>query len=225
MDKVAIVLGTSSGIGEAVAELLLELGYFVYGGSRRESKIEHENFVDIELDITNKTLIKSFIKEVSSDFDGVDLFINTAGLCELNAIKDTDEDEITTLFETNVVGAFNFLKQMEPLLISGETHIVNLLSISANSIFENTLSHTISEHSKISMLKIFEKEWKKYSLKFSYLYLGAVNTPLWDEYRDLDRSQMMSLGDIKYFMKTIVQSPKHIKIHNMTLTHASGFID
>ena len=225
MDKVAVVLGTSSGIGETIAKLLLDLGYSVYGGSRRESKIDHENFVDIEIDITNKGLIKSFIKEVSSDYEGIDLFINTVGLCELNAIKDTTDDEISSLFETNVIGAFNFLKHLEPLLITGETQILNLLSISANSIFENTLSFTLSEQARNAMIKTFEKEWKKYDLRFSYLYLGAIDTPLWDEYRDLDRTQMMTVNDLMYFVRTVVEAPRNVKIHGLTLTHIRGFID
>lgn len=225
MDKVAIVLGTSSGIGLATATLLLERGFVVYGGSRSESPIQHENFIDIEVDLTEPSQIKSFIREISQDFDGVDLIINSAGICEMNAVKDISEDEFRSHFETNVIGAFNFLKELKPLLIEGQTHIVNLLSISAHSKFENTASFTASEHAKDSMLKIFEKEWKQYSLKFSYLYLGAVDTPLWNEYQELDRSQMLKPSDVMYFLRTIIEAPTHIKIHNLTLTHSSGFLE
>lgn len=225
MDKVAIVLGTSSGIGLAIAKLLLERGFIVYGGSRSESSIEHENFVDIELDITEPNQMKAFVKEIQQDFDGVDLVINSAGICEMNSIADASSDELRNQFETNVIGSFNFLKTIGPLLLEGETHILNLLSISAHAKFENTVSFTASEHAKDSMLKIFEKEWKKYSLKFSYLYLGAVDSPLWSEYQELDRSQMLKIQDVLYCLKMIVDSPAHLKIHNLTVTHISGFIE
>lgn len=225
MDKVAIILGTSSGIGLAFAKLLLERGFIVYGGSRSESSIDHENFIDLELDLTNPNQIKSFIKEVKADFEGVDLFLSTAGICEMSSISDTTELDLQNHFDINIKGAFNFLKAFEELLIPDETHIINLLSISAKSTFENTIGYTSSEHAKLAMLKIFEKEWKKYSPRFSYLFLGAVDSPLWDEYQDLDRSKMLGIEDVIFYLKTIIASPPHIKVHNLTITHESAFLE
>jgi NAD(P)-dependent dehydrogenase (short-subunit alcohol dehydrogenase family) len=116
--KVAIVLGTSSGLGLAIASSLLERGFLVFGGSRNESPIEHENFIDLEVDLTQDSHIKNFIKEVKSESEVVDVLVNAAGICEMNSLADTTMLEMRMHIETNVLGYFNFLKQFESLILS-----------------------------------------------------------------------------------------------------------
>jgi 3-oxoacyl-[acyl-carrier protein] reductase len=225
MDKVAIVLGTSSGIGQAIAWSLLGRGFLVFGGSRRESSINHERFIDIEIDLTQVSQVQSFIREVSGDTEVVDLLVNAAGMCEMNSVEDTTALEMRSHFETNVMGQFNFLKEFERLIIHEETHIINLFSISAKSIFPNTLSYTTSEFAKNSMLKVFEKEWKKYEIRFSNFYIGAVNTPLWQEYPELEVDKMLSIPDFIYMFEALLNAPAHIQFPDITFLHKDGFLD
>lgn len=225
MDKVAIVLGTSSGIGQAIAWSLLGRGFLVFGGSRRESSIDHERFIDIEIDLTQVAQIQSFIREVSGDTEVVDLLVNAAGMCEMNSVEDTTMLEMRSHFETNVMGQFNFLKEFERLIIHEETHIINLFSISAKSIFPNTLSYTTSEFAKNSMIKVFEKEWKKYEIRFSNFYIGAVNTPLWQDYPELEVDKMLSTQDFIYMFEAILSAPAHIQFPDITLLHKDGFLE
>jgi 3-oxoacyl-[acyl-carrier protein] reductase len=225
MDKVAIVLGTSSGIGQAIAWSLLGRGFLVFGGSRRESSINHERFIDIEIDLTQVSQVQSFIREVSGDTEVVDLLVNAAGMCEMNSVEDTTALEMRSHFETNVMGQFNFLKEFERLIIHEETHIINLFSISAKSIFPNTLSYTTSEFAKNSMLKVFEKEWKKYEIRFSNFYIGAVNTPLWQEYPEIEVDKMLSIPDFIYMFEALLNAPAHIQFPDITFLHKDGFLD
>lgn len=225
MNKVAIIIGTSSGLGLATARYLLDRGFVVYGGSRTESPLQHEKFIDLEIDITHINQIQNFIKEVASDFEGIDLFMNTACVCEMNSVTDTDATDLYDHFKTNIEAHFNFLKAVEELILPGKTQFINLLSISAKSIYENTLSYTLSESSKLAMLKTFEKEWKVHDVLFNNIFLGAIDTPLWDNYSDIDRTNMLSISDVLYYLRTIIEAPHHIKLHDLTLTHRSGFIE
>jgi 3-oxoacyl-[acyl-carrier protein] reductase len=225
MDKVAIVLGTSSGIGQAIAWSLLGRGFLVFGGSRRESSIDHERFIDIEIDLTQTHQVQSFIREVTGDTEVVDLLVNAAGMCEMNSVEDTTMLEMRSHFETNVMGQFNFLKEFERLIIHEETHIINLFSISAKSIFPNTLSYTTSEFAKNSMLKVFEKEWKKYEIRFTNFYIGAVNTPLWEDYPELEVDKMLSIEDFVYMFEAILSAPAHIQFPELTFLHKDGFLE
>ncbi len=225
MSQVAIIIGTSSGLGLATARYLIGRGFTVYGGSRTESPLQHENFIDLEIDVTHKNQIQNFIKEVSADFQGVDLFMNTAAVCEMSSIAETEAKDIENHFKTNIESHFNFLKSMEELIIPGQTQFINLLSISAKTIFENTLSYTLTEYAKLAMIKTFEKEWKEHDVVFNNFFLGAVDTPLWDDYPEVERHNMLSIPDVLYYLKTVIEAPHHTKLHDLTLTHRSGFIE
>jgi len=225
MSKVAIVLGTSSGIGQAVASSLLARGFLVYGGSRGESPIDHDNFVDVELDLTQKTLIENFIQEVQNDTEVVDVLVNAAGICEMNSFEDSTDLDLRMHLETNVIGYFNFLKKFEQLIISDETHIFNVYSISAKSYYPNTISYTTSEFAKKAMLGVIEKEWNQYGIRFSNFFVGAVDTPLWEDYSQMDTDKMLSIGEFIYMFNSILDAPKNIKFPDITFLNKDGFID
>ena len=225
MNKVAIVLGTSSGLGLACASSLLERGFLVFGGSRSESPLEHENFIDLELGITQEAQIKNFIAEVKAESEVVDVLVNAAGMCEMGPADESTNLDLRMHLETNVIGGFSFLKYFETLILSEETHIINLFSISAKSFFSNTLSYTTSEFAKKAMIGVLEKEWKKYQIRFSNLYIGAVDTPLWEDYPDIDTTKMLKIDDFIYVFNALVDAPEHIQFPDITFLHQEGFLD
>ncbi len=225
MNKIAIVLGTSSGLGLACASSLLDRGFLVYGASRSESSIEHPNFIDIEMDLTQEGQVKSFISEVKLETEVVDIVVNSIGYCDMGSFNDTSSLDMRMHLETNVIGHFNFYKYFEPLILSGTTHIINLFSISAKSFFPNTVAYTSSEHAKLGLIKTLEKEWKKYQIRFSNLFIGAVNTPLWDDYPEIETDKMLSIEDFIYIFDMLIEAPSHIQFPDLTFLHEDGFIE
>lgn len=225
MQKTAIVLGTSSGIGQAVASSLLRRGFLVFGGSRGESPIDHENFVDVELDLTQKSHIDNFISEVKNDTEVVDVLVNAAGICEMSSVDETTDLDLRMHLETNVIGFYNFLKKFKPLILSDETHIFNVLSTSAKAYYENTLAYSTSEFAKKAMLGVVAKEWKKYGIRFSTFYVGAVDTPLWEDYPGAQKDKMLSLNDFIYMFNAVLDAPASIQFPDLTFLHRDGFID
>lgn len=223
--KVAIVLGTSSGLGLAIASSLLARGFLVFGGSRNESPIEHDNFIDLEVDLTQDNHIKNFIKEVKSESEVVDVLVNAAGICEMNSLSDTTMLEMRMHIETNVLGYFNFLKQFESLILSEETHIINLFSISAKNFFPNTSAYSTSEFARKGMMGVIEKEWKKYLIRISNFYVGAVDTPLWEDYPEVETDKMLTTEDFIYMFECILDAPESIQFPEVTFLHRDGFID
>ncbi len=225
MNKVAIVIGTSSGIGLACAGSLLDRGFVVYGGSRNESPLDHPNFIDMELDITQESQIKNFMLEVKSETEVVDLLVNAAGMCDMKTASETTALDLRMHLETNVIGHHNLLKYFEPLILTEETHVINLYSISAKRFFPNTLAYTTSEFAKKGMLGVLTQEWKKYQVRFTNMYFGAVNTPLWDDYNEIDESKMLDIKDFSYIFECVVDAPSSIQFPEITFLHREGFLD
>lgn len=80
--KVALVTGASSGIGEAAAEHLVSAGFKVYGTSRRSRKGTARTFEMIALDVTDDASIETAVAEVLKREGQIDVLVNNAGFGE-----------------------------------------------------------------------------------------------------------------------------------------------
>src|ERR1700722_9106320 len=79
IEKIALVTGASSGIGEATAERLAKAGYKVYGTSRRGIKAGKRAFEMLPLDVTSDESVESAVNEVIRLDGRIDLLVNNAG--------------------------------------------------------------------------------------------------------------------------------------------------
>ena len=125
-----------------MATSLLERGFLVFGGSRTESPIIHDNYIDIELDLRDENSVLNFYKVISKETEVVDLLINNAGVCEMNSFSETSSREFLEHIETNLLGSFYLYKYFEPFILAEETSIFNIQSISAKNTYPNTSSYT-----------------------------------------------------------------------------------
>ncbi|MCO4753993.1 MAG: SDR family NAD(P)-dependent oxidoreductase [Bacteriovoracaceae bacterium] len=222
--KVAIVTGSSSGLGEAICRSLLNKDYLVFGGSRSESAILHNNFIDLELDVRSEASVKSFYNEVSKETEVVDVFVNNAGICEMTSLDETSSKDFANHFATNVLGSFHMFKGFEPFIIEDETFILNILSTASLEAYPGTSSYTTNESAKKSLVDVIEKEWSRFHLRFTNLILGAVNTPIWSDYEDVDFEQMLSIPQVMEAVNFLLTSSPESKVAQLVLQSRKSFI-
>ena len=158
-EKFAIVTGTSSGLGKAMAELLLEKNYTVFGGSRSGSTIDHDNFFDISLDVTSEESVEEFYGLVKDTTDEVQLLVNNAGICQMSSIEDTKLKDFEGQLKTNLVGPFLMLKNFSELIVEGESHVINILSTAAKHAYPNVSAYNASKFGFLGMIEAIKKEW------------------------------------------------------------------
>jgi NAD(P)-dependent dehydrogenase (short-subunit alcohol dehydrogenase family) len=106
-DKVAIVTGASSGIGEATAYKLQAMGYRVYAAARRVDRMAPLADVGIRpvrVDVTDDTSLVDFVKQVLAESGRVDVLVNNAGYGSYGAVEEVPLDEARRQFEVNVFG-------------------------------------------------------------------------------------------------------------------------
>jgi NAD(P)-dependent dehydrogenase (short-subunit alcohol dehydrogenase family) len=215
--KVAVVTGTSRGLGEAFAKSLLSKGYTVFGGSRSASKIEHENFIDIELDIASETSVKKFFKEIAKETEVIDIFVNNAGFFELSSIGDLTSSELQEHIQTNTMSSFYLYKNLEEFIIEEESLFVNILPINSLETFVDTAAFSAASSAKLSFLKVLAKEWEKYHIRFSNLFLGATATDLWNNYEEIEKEKMLDISQVLEVFSFIVNSNSNTKIEQIII--------
>lgn len=136
MDKrIAVVTGASRGIGKAIANSLLELGYYVVGSATGESGTEKikqtlgDNGTAFALNLSDADSCKSFFDEVSK-LGTVSVLVNNAGITQDNLLMRMKDEQWESVIETNLTGAFRLTKlAVKGMMKQRWGRIINISSV------------------------------------------------------------------------------------------------
>ncbi len=224
--KCAIVTGSSSGLGLEITKSLIYSGYTVFGGSRSGTDLEHENFYDVELDITSEESVEEFFETVREFTSDVHLVINNAGICEMSPLVEMSMEAFELHLATNTVGPFLLFKNLESFLIPGETHIISILSTASQYGYPNVSAYNASKFGQLGIIQSLKKEWKDHKLRFTNLFPGAIDTPLWDKMGPkFGRDKMLKTSDFMSVFNFIVHAPSTIQFPEITFLHRDGYLE
>ena len=133
MNKVALVTGASSGIGEATARRLLVDGYKVYAGARRVERmagLRQAGAVPLALDVTDEASMSAAIDTIRAEAGRLDALVNNAGYGSYGALEDVPMEEARRQFEVNVFGLARLTQLALPMMRAQRSGaIVNITSI------------------------------------------------------------------------------------------------
>lgn len=226
MDKCAIVTGSSSGLGLEITKSLLDSGFVVFGGSRSGTDLEHDNFYDVELDISSEESVEEFFDTVREFAPQVHLVVNNAGICEMSSISEMSAEIFEEHLAINTLGPFLLFKNLESFLIPNETHVISILSTAAHYGYPNVSGYNASKFGQLGFLQSLKKEWKDHKVKFTNLYPGAIDTPLWDKMgTKFSRDKMLKVSDFMSVFNFIVSAPKNIQFPEITFLHREGYLE
>ncbi|EFL33622.1 cis-2,3-dihydrobiphenyl-2,3-diol dehydrogenase [Streptomyces viridochromogenes DSM 40736] len=131
--KSALVTGASSGIGEATALKLQDLGYTVYGAARRTDRLQKladRGIRPLAMDVTDDASMRAGIDRVAAETGRIDVLVNNAGYGSYGAIEDVPLDEARYQFEVNVFGALRLTQLALPHMRAQRSGtVVNITSM------------------------------------------------------------------------------------------------
>lgn len=129
MQKVAVVTGVSSGIGQATAQLLSQLGYRTFGTIRNGSPSPPDLEV-VRLDVRDPDSVAAGIAAVLERAGRIDLLVNNAGASIIGAAEETSAEEARELFETNLFGLMRMTQAVLPAMRAQRSgRIINIASV------------------------------------------------------------------------------------------------
>ena len=207
MKKFAFITGTSKGIGRAIAELLLNKQYIVFGYSRTNTII-HSNFTFIKIDLSNLDNVK---KITFPKLDNDVLLINNAAqigdIMPLNLKKETN---IINEYNLNIITPTLFCAKFINTYMNNNKIILNVSSGAANNAIAswNTYCSTKSALDSLSSV-IKEEQYNKLSI-FS-IHPGIINTEMQKKIRKTDPNLFPLLSKfINYHSKNQLEKPEVI---------------
>lgn len=181
-DKIVLITGANSGIGNSLAEKLIAEKYFVIGTSRngKIENIQSENLFVVELDLTNQKSIENANSIIRSKFNGIDILVNNAGIAPDLDKTEPDLESLRTTFETNVFGLVNFTETILDL-VNQNGKILNISSIMATLNIVSKIDSTAYRMSKSALnmyTKTLSARFKVRNIDVNSIHPGWVNTKL-----------------------------------------------
>lgn len=223
-DKIAVVTGAGSGIGEAIATLLHEEGAKVVLAGRNKEKLQNvanqlsqDSVKVVPTDVTNKEEVDELIKIAQQTFGGLDIVINSAGQMLSSKITDYQVDEWDSMIDVNIKGTLYTVQAALPTMLEQSSgHLINIASISG---FEVTKSSTIYSATKAAVHTItqgLEKELAKTGVKVTSISPGMVDSAITAAYNPSDRKKL-DPQDIAEAVLYALTQPSHVNVNEITV--------
>lgn len=173
--KTIIITGTSSGIGFALAEYFGKKGNSVYGLSRKN--VENPYFKAIPCDITDKSQIDNAVAEILKTESRIDVLINNAGMGMVGAVEDSAKDDITKLFNLNLIGAVQMMTAVMPKMREQKSgKIINISSIGSEMGLPFRGFYSASKSALDKVMEAMRYEVSQWNVDVCSLHLGDIKT-------------------------------------------------
>jgi NADP-dependent 3-hydroxy acid dehydrogenase YdfG len=208
-DKIAIVTGSSKGIGLETAKLLLNKGVSVAGWSRSKTLIDHPNFISVQVDVGNSDdVVRAFGETIQLLGEEISILINNAGLGFESEFDKLDEEKWHLMFRTNVDSIFYCSRLVIPQMKAmNEGHIVNISSIAGTNGIAGMAAYCGTKHAVRGISHSMFKELRNFGIKVSTIYPGSTNTNFFDEFSSVDsNNNMMMPEDIALTIIQVLES-------------------
>ena len=186
MEKVALVTGSSSGIGFETALALARENYFTYASMRNTSKAgeiqeitkkENLNLKIIDLDLDKENSIKSAVKKIQEQKGRMDILVNNAGYGLFGCLEDITMDELKAQFQTNFFGVVSLIQEIAPIMRKqGSGIIVNVSSVAGRIGFPGTPAYISSKFALEGLSECMRYELSPFGIKTIIIEPGVIQT-------------------------------------------------
>ncbi|WP_312330593.1 SDR family oxidoreductase [Sphingobacterium sp.] len=185
--KVALVTGSSRGIGAVTAIALAENGAKVivnYNGSKNAAdeivekiKSSGAEAIALKADVSKEAEVENLFNEAIAAFGKLDILINNAGIMMTKPIAQTSTEDFDQMFNINVKGVFNTLRQAATKLYDGGS-IVNLTSTVTRTLFPGYGTYCATKGAVEQFTRIFAKEMGSRGINVNAVAPGPTETEL-----------------------------------------------
>jgi NADP-dependent 3-hydroxy acid dehydrogenase YdfG len=207
-NKVVIITGASSGMGEAAAKHLATLGATVVLGARRADKIEKlakdinetgGKALAVTADVTNLEQVKHLVDTAVKQFGHVDVIINNAGVMPLSPIDRLNIEEWNTMIDVNIKGVLNGIAAALPYMKKQKFgQIINTSSVAGHKVFYGSAVYSATKYAVRALTEGLRMEVKPYNIRTTIVCPGAVKTELLEHISEADIQQANKdyVGDV-----------------------------
>ena len=202
MEKVALVTGSSSGIGFETSLALARNGFHTFATMRDLGKdekikqiIEKEDLsIEIlELDVDSEESVNRAIKTVSEKKGRIDVLVNNAGYGMWGTVEDVSIDEFKKQFETNFFSIIRLIQKVAPIMRKQSSgNIVNISSVAGRIGFPVSPAYISSKFALEGLSESLRFELMPFGINVIIIEPGVIKTNFFDSMKLSEKSQQDS---------------------------------
>lgn len=204
-DKVAVVTGAGRGIGFAIARAFAAEGAKVAvisrsegscGGAAEKINAEFpESAKAYAIDVADHESVQALGKQIVSDFGGINILVNNAGVTRDGLLMRMKSDDWDTVVDTNLKGAFNMVKAFQrPLMKATDPRIINIASVIGLIGNPGQANYSASKAGLIGFTKAVARELSGRKVCCNAVAPGFIQTDMTDVLTDEQKEGI--LGNI-----------------------------
>ncbi len=205
--KIAIVTGSSSGIGKAIALRFAEEGARVVVAARRQALLDQVvatirerggEATAIRTDVAQEDQVDALIGETVTRYGRLDVLVNNAGVGGGRHLADTSTERFDKVMNTNLRGTFFCCRAgFRQMVKNGGGTIINMSSVAGVQAWAGTGTYSASKHGIMALTKSLADEGRAHHIKVSAICPGGVADELVDASpEDIERSEKISPYDV-----------------------------
>ena len=199
MEKVAVVTGTSSGIGFETALALARDGYHTYATMRNTAKSnkikelgqkENLKISVLELDVDDKDSIKSAIKKILEQKQRIDVLVNNAGWGLWGCVEDVSINDFKAQFDTNFFSIIRLIQEVVPTMREqGSGTIVNVSSVVGRIGFPASPAYISSKFALEGLSESLRFELAPFGVNVVIIEPGVIKTNFMKNMKMAEKSE------------------------------------
>lgn len=185
VDKVAIVTGSTMGIGAAVARLFVQHGAKVVINSHQDDprvadmlrEFGERNAIFIQGDISQAEQMQALVAKTVAHFGRVDILINNAGMNVFADPLQMTQEQWQRCFAVDLEGAWNVSRAVLPhMLAQGKGSIVNIASVHGHKIIPGCFPYPVAKHALIGLTKSLGIQYAARGIRVNSISPGLIMT-------------------------------------------------
>ena len=191
-EKVIIVMGASSGIGEATVKKLAEKGAKLVIAARREERLKaiKDSLPGSEIeykvaDVSNFDEVKAVVDLALDKFGKIDVIFNNAGTMPSSYHIDGNRDDWHDMLHVNVLGVLNGIAAVLPYFVKQKSgHIITTDSVAGHYVYPGSVVYCATKSAIRAIMEGLRQEQRENNIKSSMVSPGAVRTDLYQTMKD-----------------------------------------
>ena len=195
-DKVIVITGASSGMGEAAARHLAQKGARVVLAARRSDRIDAVaneinelggSAIAMATDVTLEEDVKALVDAAVKQWGRIDVLINNAGVMPLSTLDQAKVSEWNQMIDVNLRGVLHGIAAALPYMKAQKSgQIINNASVAAHLVFPASAVYSATKYAVRALTEGLRKEASEYNVRATLISPGAVSTELLDHISDKD---------------------------------------
>lgn len=205
--KVVVIMGASSGIGEATTKKLAQEGAKLVIAARREERLKSlvESLPNADIsyavaDVTNKEDVQAVVDLAVEKYGRIDVLYNNAGIMPTAPISDTRFDEWRQMLDINIMGVLNGIAAVLPIMKKQQSgQIIATDSVAGHVVYPGSAVYCGTKFAVRAIMEGLRQEEKGNNIRSTIISPGAVTTELYTTINDPEArgwvKDLMSKGE------------------------------